>query len=182
MPVAKTTNHRLLWLPSLCPAAAEPCLWPNQTLRNYRERVPCVVLRIAAADEVGFNCGLQLNHRASTGSFQNRLQQSLRRARSHIGSGSSIVLHKRRQTQSMTFPRCLHTCVHMHTGLCADHVETQQSTIPGCFGSVCRRKFKELSPRKLLCYYVYYALMRKNIVLLVSAELKYGIDCSEITH
>lgn len=28
-----------------------------------------VVLRIAAADEIGFNCGLQLNHRASTGNF-----------------------------------------------------------------------------------------------------------------
>lgn len=69
MLVAKTANHRLLWLPRLCPAAAEPRLWPSQTLQNYRERAPRVVLRIAAADGVDFNCGLQLDHRASTGSF-----------------------------------------------------------------------------------------------------------------
>lgn len=123
MPVAQTTNHWLHRLPCLCPAAAEPCLWLSQALWNCREQAPRVVLRIAAADEVDLNCGLHSTTEWALDPFQSRLQQSLHPARSHVGSGSSIMLHKKRQTQPMTFLCCLHACE-----LCADHVQIQQST------------------------------------------------------
>lgn len=45
-----------------------------------------------------------------------------------------------------------------------------------------QEKVQIVWPKEDMVLRMYYALMRKSVVLLGSAELKYGSDCSEIIH